>query len=91
MGEAGLPAEGDTKLGEYLMQLAEQPKLVQEFLANPERAMRDAGVGRAERDLVLSGNVEGVRKTVQEEFADQATALMFMVWIPRPPGPHMVW
>jgi adenylate kinase family enzyme len=66
--------EGTTALGEYLLQLGEDTDRLKEFLKNPERAMRDAGVSLSDRDLVLRGEVEEIQRTVREQLAGERVA-----------------
>jgi adenylate kinase family enzyme len=72
--DRGMNDEGKTNLGTYLIRLGEDPDELKEFLRNPERAMRDAGVSLSDRDLVLCGDVEEIQKSVREELADGTIA-----------------
>jgi hypothetical protein len=65
---------GTTSLGEYLVRLGEDLESLKEFLRNPERAMREAGVSLSDRDLVLSGEVEEIHKTVREQLGGERVA-----------------
>jgi hypothetical protein len=60
--------EGSVTLGRFLTSLADDPQLVEQYYENPERAMRDAGLSREDRDLILKGETEQILKAVQEEF-----------------------
>lgn len=66
--------EGTTPLGEYLLRLGEDTERLKEFLRNPERAMRDAGVSLSDRDLVLRGEVDEIQRTVREQLAGEKVA-----------------
>jgi hypothetical protein len=66
--------EGTTSLGAYLISLGEDVERLKEFLQNPERAMRDAGVSLSDRDLVLRGEVEEIHRTVREQLAGEKVA-----------------
>lgn len=68
-----------TSLGEYLIKLGEDPDELKEFLKNPERAMRDAGVPVAERDVIIRGDIEQVHEIVREQLGDSGTPVAFIV------------
>lgn len=66
--------EETTSLGEYLVRLGEDPERLKEFVQNPERAMRDAGVSLSDRDLVLRGEIDEIQKTIKEQLAGERVA-----------------
>ena len=73
-----------TTIGQYLTQLSENADLVEAYKRNPERAMKEAGLSEANRDMILEGDIEGIRAAIQQDFGD--TPVAFMVWLAR-----MVW
>jgi hypothetical protein len=78
-------ANGDTtSLGDYLVLLGEDREALEAYIKNPERAMREAGVSETDRDVILSGNVEEIKKAVQERLGESA-ALIVYVPIVHPP------
>lgn len=75
-----------TTIGQYLTQLSENADLVEAYRRNPERAMRDAGLSEANRDLILAGDIKKIREAIQEDPQFAGTPIAFMVWLAR-----MVW
>jgi hypothetical protein len=77
-------------LGQYLIGLAENPDLVAAFRANPERAMDGAQLSEEDRDLILTHDIEAVRRKLAEEFGGTTLAVMICpptICGPPPPPP----
>ncbi len=71
--------EGSISIGQYVVQVSQDPERARAFRENPERAMSAAGLSEEDRDLILSGNTERVRRAIYEEFGEDAK-VTFMVW-----------
>jgi adenylate kinase family enzyme len=69
---------GTKPLGEYLVELAENPERLEKHIRNPERAMQEAGVGRNDRDLVLSGDVARIREAILEQLGEDSPVAMII-------------
>jgi hypothetical protein len=52
------------KLKKYLMDLAQDVSKKNEHLKNPKEAMEKAGIEPAHQDLIMKGDLEGVKKVV---------------------------
>jgi hypothetical protein len=83
-----MESEGGRTLGAYLVRLAQDPALAKAFSDNPERAMAEAGLTEAERDLILSGSAQALRNAVVEELGE--AKIQMMVW-PHPIVWPIVW
>jgi hypothetical protein len=65
-----------TTIGRYLTKLAKDPKLLAEYQQDPARAMAEAGLSQADRDLILSNDLEAIRQGIEKEFKNATIALI---------------
>jgi hypothetical protein len=70
---------GTIQLGEYLVRLGEDRDELTNFLKNPERAMRNAGVPAEERDVIMRGDIQEVQQLVREQLGDAPMAFIVHV------------
>jgi hypothetical protein len=63
-------------IGEFLSELADHPKKMREYLADREKAMRDAGLDHHQRQILLSNDLHRIRDAIHEEYAT-AQVLLF--------------
>jgi hypothetical protein len=54
-------------LKEFLVELSNAEDLLRSFWSNPERTMDSAGLTPEERDLVLRGDLRGIREYLEEQ------------------------
>jgi len=51
-------------LEKFLKELAQDPKLMQRYKANPKKVMAEHGVDSAHQDLIMRGDNDGVQKAL---------------------------
>ena len=71
------------RIVEFLNRLAEDPSLEASFEDDPRRVMESLGLDEADRELILSGDIEELRRKVQE----QGGTGVYVVRIKMAPGP----
>lgn len=72
-----------TTIGQYLTNLAKDAELLAAYQQDPAAAMADAGLPQADRDLIMSKDVEAVRQAIEEEF-EHATIALIIQPCPKP-------
>jgi hypothetical protein len=66
-------------LTDFLIELASSPKLSAKFKKDPKKVMKKAGLSKADRKLLLSGDPQGVRAAVDtEKLGDQIVTIVFI-------------
>jgi hypothetical protein len=91
--------EGETSLSSYLHELAIDKEALEYYVEDPVKALKESGLSWKNRFLLLTGDLEAIRKELVEEAGDDAathlivTVWMPTVWIPTvwgppPPSPH---
>jgi hypothetical protein len=88
---------GDTSLSSYLHELAVNKEALESYVDDPVEALKESGLSWKNRFLLLTGDLEAIRKELIEEVGDDASLLVTVwmptvwiptVWGPPPPPPH---
>ena len=81
-------------IAEFLLALATDSDLLRQFVEEPEAGVREAGLGKAQRALLLSGNLRELRVKIKAEFEVDGERVAFhtvygvpTVYAPPPPPP----
>jgi hypothetical protein len=82
-GGGSMEGAPKTTIGQYLTNLAKDAELLAAYQQDPATAMADAGLPQADRDLILSKDVEAVRQAIEEEF-EHATIALIIQPCPKP-------
>ena len=63
-------------IGEFLSELAESQDLLNAYLEDPDKAMKEFGLSDAQRDTMLSNDLGRIRDAIREEY-HKAEILVF--------------
>jgi len=60
----------DSRIGEFVLRLQEDYKLLDEFNKDPDKVMKDAGIKSKEiRNILKSGDLLGIQGLLTNQFA----------------------
>ena len=59
--------ESTVTLADFFYRLVDDEELLERYLNDPDGVMTDFGIGEADRNLVLSGNLRDLQEAVQSE------------------------
>ena len=66
-------------LTDFLIELAQNPKLAASFKENPKKVMSDAELSDADQEILLSGDPQAVRDAVDgEKIAGHIVTIVFV-------------
>jgi hypothetical protein len=65
-------------LGDFLVRLGDNPELFEEFTRNREGVLEREGLTPADREVILSGDIRGVRTRLRKEYAEPDEAMVVM-------------
>lgn len=66
-------------LTDFLIDLASNPKLAKKFKKDPKKVMKKAGLSKADRKLMLSGDPQAVREAIDaEKLGDLIVTIVFV-------------
>lgn len=66
-------------LTDFLIDLASNPKLAKKFKKDPNKVMKKAGLSKADRKLMLSGDPQAVREAIDaEKLGDLIVTIVFV-------------
>jgi hypothetical protein len=75
-------------VAEFLLALARDSELLLRFTEEPERVVKESGLGDAQRRLLLSGNLRELRVKITAEIDIDGEMVAFhTVYKPPPPPP----
>jgi hypothetical protein len=75
-------------VAEFLLALARDSELLLRFTEEPERVVKESGLGETQRKLLLSGNLRDLRvKVIAEIEIDGEMVAFHTVYKPPPPPP----
>jgi hypothetical protein len=75
-------------VAEFLLALARDSELLLRFVEEPERVVKESGLGETQRKLLLSGNLRELRVKITAEIEIDGEMVAFhTVYKPPPPPP----
>jgi hypothetical protein len=78
------------ELSGFLVRLGDEPDLFEEYLKNRDGVMEREGVTTADRDVILSGDLQEIRARLRKEYSEPDEALVVMEETPEEEPPTVM-
>jgi hypothetical protein len=84
-------ADGRKMIGEFMIELSEDPDLLASYREDPEAVLRESGLTKEQQEIVLSNDLGRIRDAIRDEYgrAEVIVVPMHHVSVPPPPTHHV--